>query len=216
MNYTPTTWKTGDKISSAGLNNIEQGIAALYPQEIIIAPEQTVTITSETDPTYGEMIVLADGYNLPAKIPEGWTVTVNGTVLDYYRGSYVHVDGTTGTVVSFAENKLILSVTDGIDPASATPIPGNYTVKIIEAAQESGGILLVKNNGGVLDKTAAEIWSAMQTGLVLIDFGDGVSHLTFNFIHDASHESGYTFTTTPSDVTYTAASDDDYPQTEKS
>lgn len=109
MNYTPTTWKTGDKISSAGLNHIEQGIAALY----------------------------------------------------------------------------------------------------------SGGILLVKNNGGVLDKTAAEIWGAMQTGLVLVDSGDGVSNLTIDLISSASHESSYTFTTTPSDVTYTAASDNDYPQAGK-
>lgn len=45
MPYTPNTWQSGDTITSAKLNNIEQGISALYPQETIIAPEQTVTIT---------------------------------------------------------------------------------------------------------------------------------------------------------------------------
>lgn len=83
------------------------------------------------------------------------------------------------------------------------------------AALYSGGILLVKNNGGVLDKTAAEIWGAMQTGLVLVDSGDGVSNLEIDLIHNASHESGYTFTTTPSDVTFTASGDDDYPRAGK-
>ena len=150
MSFEPNTWKPKDKVTSARLNRIEQSIAALYPQETIIAPEQTVTITSETDPQAGEPIALADGYELPEDIPENWIVTVNGTVIDYYRGSYVHVDGTTGTAVSLAENKLILSVTDGIDPASATPIPGDYTVKIVEAAETFPPAITSADNGKVL------------------------------------------------------------------
>ena len=185
--------------------NIFEG---LLPEEQIIAPEQTVTIVDEP-----AAITMAEGYSLPNLIPNNWTVIVNGTTIpfDSDEDEYHLLSSGIDTRVYYAyvsEDNFTLTLSVG----GRDQVPGDYTVKITEAAQESGGILLVKDNGGGLDKTAAEIWGAMQTGLVLVDFGDGVSNLTFDFICRAHYESGYTFTTTPNDVTYNAASDHDYPR----
>lgn len=223
--YTPTNWVAHETLISADrMNNIESGIAALYPQEVVIAPEQTVTLTSETSFDSGAPITLADGVDIDS-IAGDFEVVVAGTLLAYQNGVYLgQLDSGAYAAVQFnpigetGNYSLGLMVVDQMsDPSSAQVVPGDYTVKVTttEAAQESGGILLVKNNGVGLDKTAAEIWSAMQTGLVLVVSGDGVSNLTIDLIRHASHESGYTFSTTPGAKTFTASGDDDYPREEQ-
>lgn len=133
MNYEPTNWQTGDLITAGKLNHLEQGIAALYPQTQIIAPEQTVTITAED--THGVAIALADGYTLPETLPDNWTVVVNGHILPYVHraseGSYNYTDATQSPSVFWQvvlyEGQLWLYVAQ---PAQ-TIRPGDYTVKII-------------------------------------------------------------------------------------
>lgn len=147
MNYEPTNWQTGDLITAGKLNNIEQGIAALYPQEQIIAPEQTVTVTAETDPETGVPITLAEGYELPVDIPEDWIVTVNGLSLDWDSsyfgdGGYVAFDTIGETFCRVAvwlvatspvgSHLALVVIPDS--PATETPtaVPGDYTVKIVD------------------------------------------------------------------------------------
>lgn len=62
--YNPTDWHTGDVITEGKLNNIEDGIKGLYPTPPeVIAPEQTITITSST-PMTGVPIQLAEGKSI--------------------------------------------------------------------------------------------------------------------------------------------------------
>lgn len=57
--YNSTDWHTGDVITEGKLNNIEDGIKGLYPTPPeVIAPAQTITITSST-PMTGVPVTLA-------------------------------------------------------------------------------------------------------------------------------------------------------------
>ena len=137
MSFEPNTWKPKDKVTSAHLNRIEQGIAALYPQETIIAPEQTVTLTSETSFDSGAPITLADGVDIDS-IAGDFEVVVAGTLLAYqnrvYRGQ---LDSGAYAAVQFnligetGNYSLGLMVVDQMsDPSSAQVVPGDYTVEI--------------------------------------------------------------------------------------
>lgn len=53
MSYTPNTWKSGDVVTSAKLNNIENGIASAVLKVNAIMDEQTGTMT--LDKTWQEI-----------------------------------------------------------------------------------------------------------------------------------------------------------------
>lgn len=189
MNYEPTNWQTGDLITAGKLNHLEQGIAALYPQEVVIAPEQTVTITSETDPQTGVPITLVEGYTLPdvGGIPTDWSVTVNGISLDWYpdlfeNGGYMASStiGETSCVVAVwrvattpVDHYLALTV---FHPAE-TPVavPGDYTVKITKGAPAripAVAAFPVSAGSGnvqfVIDAPKEDVDAAMVNGCVLL------------------------------------------------
>lgn len=137
MNYEPTNWKTGDLISSTRLNHIEQGIASLYPEEIVIAPEQTVTIT-DVDLS-GANITLVDNFVIPKMVPPNWTVTVNGNLLVFTlddEGSNTYktvVDGVTFIVYSNGDF-VLLQARGGPDMPI---VSGDYIVKITSLGQST-------------------------------------------------------------------------------
>ena len=54
MSYEPTNWKSGDTVTSAKLNKMEQGIASAVFKPIAIMDEQTGTIT--LDKTWQEIL----------------------------------------------------------------------------------------------------------------------------------------------------------------
>lgn len=185
MNYEPTNWKTGDLISSTRLNHIEQGIASLYPQEVVIAPEQTVTITSETTPQTGVPITLAEGYDLPVDTPEDWSVTVNGLSLNW--DSSFQENGGYMTFATIDETSCVVAVwqvaTSPVDQhlalvvfpsPSETPtvVPGDYTVKITK--NEPKGLFTVKPGTGnvewYIDAPIADVDDAYASGLVRLQF----------------------------------------------
>ena len=64
MSYTKTVWHTGDVVTSAGLNNIENGIEALHQLPLIvhcsedtfINEKQSVSIQYTLDKTYAEIV----------------------------------------------------------------------------------------------------------------------------------------------------------------
>lgn len=151
-NYSPKSWVSGEIVYATDMNHLEQGIAALYPQETIIAPEQTVTITAED--TDGVAIALADGYTLPETLPDNWTVVVNGNTLPYVHrelGDIYDYTDTTQTPtavwqVDLYEGQLWLYVAQ---PAQ-TIRPGDYTVKITEAAETFPPAITSADNGKVL------------------------------------------------------------------
>lgn len=190
MNYTPTNWVAHETLISADrMNNIEQGIAAFYPQEEIIAPEQTVTITSETDPQTGVPITLVEGYTLPdvGGIPTDWSVTVNGLSLNW--DSSFLANGGYMTQATIGETSCVVAVWRvattpvdhylalGVFHPTETPVavPGDYTVKITKGAPAripavaafpvsvgSGSIALV------IEAPAEEVDAAMANGCVLL------------------------------------------------
>lgn len=137
MSFEPNTWKPKDKVTSAHLNRIEQGIAALYPQEQIIAPEQTVTLTAETSFDTGASITLADGVDIDS-IAEDFNVIVGGTLLAYQNNVYLgQLDSDAYAIVQFnpigetGNYSLGLLVVDQMsDPSSAQVVPGDYIVEI--------------------------------------------------------------------------------------
>lgn len=45
MSYTPNTWKSGDVVTSAKLNNIEQGIANIGSGVLLVTATETDTAT---------------------------------------------------------------------------------------------------------------------------------------------------------------------------
>ena len=184
MNYEPTNWQTGDLITAGKLNHLEQGIAAFYPQETVIAPEQTVTITSETDPRTGVPITLAEGYTLPETLPDNWTVVVDGEKLPYVahgeEGAYEIFDQHSGphSVISvFARDGglHLVMMSFGEGSSSGSPMIGDHTVKITKYASAripavaafpvsagSGSVALV------IEAPAEEVDAAMVNGCVLL------------------------------------------------
>lgn len=214
MNYEPTNWQTGDLITAGKLNNIEQGIAAFYPQETIIAPEQTVTITAETDLRAGVPITLVEGYTLPdvGGIPTDWSVTVNGLPLNWRSG--FHENGGYMTFGTFGETSCVVGVwqvvTSPVDSHLAlgvfhpteppVAVPGDYTVKITKSAPAripavaafpvsvgSGSI------GLAIEAPAEEVDAAMANGCVLL------------YAASPSASSGFAFGCLIGDVMYYAS-----------
>ena len=192
MNYTPTTWKTGDKISSAGLNNIEQGIAALYPQEVVIAPEQTVTITSETDINVGVPITLADGIDPSTLSPSDvytLNVVINGEPAIRQNNGWIGPTsdgaGDCGVFLRWDENT---GLCEGFSIAAAvmsgnTPVvlPGDNTVQITQVATANpmikafpvvpytpGPTEEIARFVSVINAPQNDVNTAMAAGLVLL------------------------------------------------
>lgn len=179
MNYEPTNWKTGDLISSTRLNHIEQGIASLYPQEVVIAPEQTVTITAETDVNTGVPITLVDGQAILRPFPDNWAVFVNGVQLGFSDDSRTRIgaleDGfaVVGTYYDDESNLCIfLSVVNQLSE-SALVIPGDYRVKIVVAGSSKGLFTVKPGTGNVkwyIDAPIADVDDAYASGLVRLQF----------------------------------------------
>lgn len=139
MNYTPTTWKTGDLISSSRLNHMEQGIAALYPDSssktIVVCPEQTVTITSENTPNNPAPIQFDSEYQGEFALPSDYKVYVNGELLEYARDSWGLSHNESGIIYSVGKSQegsfgLLVGKRVGNPPTTFAPEPGDYTVKI--------------------------------------------------------------------------------------
>lgn len=138
MGYKPTKWVDDvTHLNAENMNNIEDGIAALYPQEQVIAPEQTVTLTSETSFDVGGPITLADGVDIDS-MAEDFNVIVDGTLLAFQDNHYQgQLDGGAYAGVQFnpigetGNYSLGLLVVDSItDPSSPQVVPGDYTVEI--------------------------------------------------------------------------------------
>ena len=127
MSYTPTEWATGDTITAEKLNNIETGIAGLYPSETVIAPEQSVTITVETLAPVA--LTLVDGYTAPETLPEDWLVTMGDTTLTYDSSAI----GGAAYVASFTYTP----------PDSETEYDGIYAVGITSVDGVSNSIVFV-------------------------------------------------------------------------
>lgn len=146
MTYIPVTWKPKEKITSARLNHIEQGIAILYPQEMTIASEQEVVITSDTQPMIGEPLTITEGVDLSSLNLE--TALINATI----NGKTALLHPGFGWVADLSDRiAVIQKITDpgtgettGLtltvvdDPATVPPnvIPGNYTVKVVNTVNE--------------------------------------------------------------------------------
>lgn len=216
MNYEPTNWQTGDLITAGKLNNLEQGIAAFYPQETIIAPEQTVTITSETTPQTGVPITLAEGYELPEALPEDWSVTVNGLPLSWEssfleNGAYVTFSTIGETSCVVAVRRVMTSPVDShlalvvFPSTSETPtvVPGDYTVKITKGASARIPVVAafpVSAGSGnvqwVIDAPKEDVDAAMANGCVLL------------YAASPSASSGFAFGCLIGNVMYYAAGED--------
>lgn len=187
--YTPTNWVAHETLISADrMNNLEQGIAAFYPQEVVIAPEQTVTITAETAPQAGVPITLAEGYELPIDIPEDWSVTVNGLSLNW--NSSFLANGGYMTQATIGETSCVVAVwrvaTSPMDQHLAltvfpdkaeTPVavPGDYTVKITKGAPARIPVVAAfpisagsGNTLWVIDAPKEDVDAAMVNGCVLL------------------------------------------------
>lgn len=161
MNYEPTNWQTGDLITAGKLNNIEQGIAAFYPQEVVIAPEQTVTITSETTPQTGVPITLAEGIDLSTFSEadlRGLSVSINGEVAERDgREWLIEVDG--GDAEVFLVTDLADEITGlafaAFNPETQAVLPGDYTVEITRTVAE---IPMLRAFPVVAGETSSEPW----------------------------------------------------------
>lgn len=76
MKYRKTTWKTGDEITAARMNNMEEGIEAANSTETEILPEQDVPFSSFGSSYIAESIPLSS----PISIGQYYTVYWNGSV----------------------------------------------------------------------------------------------------------------------------------------
>ena len=184
MPYTPTNWQTGDLITAGKLNNLEQGIAALYPQETIIAPEQTVTITSETDPETGVPITLAEGVDVSTFSEadlRGLSVSINGEAVTFDVGRWsIDVDGGLVLVRPVVDPDALSLVVLGFsliagNPETQAVLPGDYTVEIMRTVAEIPMLRAFPVVAGetssepwVVDAPVAEVDAAMTAGCVLL------------------------------------------------
>lgn len=78
MSYTPTEWQTGDTITAAGLNKMEQGIAGAAVRFLL---------TSEyVEDTGGRLIVHASLNEIKSAVQSGAVVIASGHLVDsiYY------------------------------------------------------------------------------------------------------------------------------------
>lgn len=195
MNYEPTNWQTGDLITAGKLNHLEQGIAAFYPQETIIAPEQTVTLTSETTLQDGEPIAIDPAFSVPFDVEIGWTVIVNGVQLEYIRGAYQGlIDDGVGASVRVVHsqgdgpNVLRLVVARTSTPPSIEV--GDYTVVISKHVIPN--TVLITSLADSLGVSYNEIVAAFLAGKqIWLNEGGGVYRLS-GFYKD-SNEYGIIF-----------------------
>lgn len=109
----------------------------LLPTEQIIAPEQTVPITSETSLDVGAPITLGEGVDIDS-IAEDFEVIVDGTLLAFQDHAYLgQLDSGAYAGVQFnpigetGSYSLGLFVVESITgPSSPQVVPGDYTVEI--------------------------------------------------------------------------------------
>lgn len=151
------------------VNNGVWGVSpkSLLPQEVVIAPEQTVTVTGDTI----AKVVTADGYVVPPFTPRNWLVTVDGyeLILSSNGNEYDYVDEISGKAYAvMVQNGEIIFACFDANSKEQPPalIPGNYTAKILEASVTNGDRICVffQYGNGVLDKTATEIENEAVAG----------------------------------------------------
>lgn len=109
---------------------VEFGSGAIV-SEVVVAPEQSVTITSSP-----VSLTLAEGYTLPASTPTtGWTVTINGVTAAYTEGAGAYIADLSGSygIVMIENGALVFA---GMDSQMASIVAGTYTVKVVEAEAE--------------------------------------------------------------------------------
>lgn len=181
MTYTPTNWVPHETVISADrMNHLEQGIAAFYPQETIIAPEQTVTITAETDPEAGVPITLAEGIDLSTfgrADLEALSVSINGEAVTSDAGRWsIDVDGGVVLMRPVADpdapNVLIGFALSAANPDTQAVLPGDYTVEIKRTVTEVPVLgafpVIAGADRDTIDAPVDEVDAAMTAGCVLL------------------------------------------------
>lgn len=98
MSYTPNTWKSGDVVTSAKLNNIEQGIA--NTALLVTTDENTGACNTKASVMYNAMangqlvIIKIEGLGaftvMAADVREGYTFEIHDI------DSYIHFVAATG------------------------------------------------------------------------------------------------------------------------
>ena len=98
MSYTPNTWKSGDVVTSAKLNNIEQGIA--NAALLVTASENTGACDTKASVMYnaianGQLVIIKiEGLGaftvMAADLREGYTFEIHDI------DSYIHFVAATG------------------------------------------------------------------------------------------------------------------------
>lgn len=87
MSYTPTEWKSGDKVTAAKLNNIEQGIVAASGLVTMTVDEQTGVAT--LDKSYNDIEAMLASGVLPLIAAPGDGVLIVGDYGNTNPGKYV-------------------------------------------------------------------------------------------------------------------------------
>lgn len=194
MTYEPTNWKKGDKITSVNLNKLESGIAAFYPQETIIAPEQTVTITAETDAKAGAPITLAEGIDLSTFSEadlEALSVSINGEAAEFSDDEWsIEWDGSNVRVhlaPNLTEETTYLTLI-AFNKVTQDVQPGDYTVEITKGAPAripAVAAFPVSAGSGnvmwVIDTPKEDVDAARANGCVLLYAADPDSDAVFAF-----------------------------------
>lgn len=143
---------------------------------------------------------------MPKTLPDNWTVTVDGKTLAYdsEEGEYYAVSSGVDVRVYYdyvSEDNFALALSVG----GRSQVPGDYTVKIVEAAQESGGVFVVNltSSGtqppaglifeGTADKTNEEIYQAYQAGKVIALYRESsrMSYANFSAYETAGWDGHY-------------------------
>ena len=147
MAYTPTVWVKGDKVTSARLNKIENGIAdkvdkvsgkALSTNDYTNADKKKVDDISISSPTNGQALV----YNSSTQKWENKTISGSGTGQDGYSPTITVTNITGGHRVSITDvdGTKTFDVTDGVNgtngvspTVTVTNITGGHRVSITDA-----------------------------------------------------------------------------------
>ena len=102
MSYTPTTWQTGDTITAAGLNKIEQGIANAGGGGLV-----TINEDGELDKNFNELIAMAEAGIIPCFIQEEESNTTN---YYFYKLAWLYIDN--GTYVAIFSTTVSSEITE--------------------------------------------------------------------------------------------------------